>query len=98
VRGQLERLTEVAELPHVTLQVLADDTGEHAALEGSFMILGFPEPDPDVVYIDAATGGLYIEPEDIRRYAWVFGQVRSQALSPRDTVRFVRKAADSLRQ
>jgi hypothetical protein len=53
----------------------------------------------DVVYIDAATGGLYIEkPGDIRRYAWVFDQVRAQALSPRDTVRFVRKAAESLRQ
>jgi transcriptional regulator with XRE-family HTH domain len=99
MQGQLERLFEVAELPHVTLQVLADDAGEHAALEGSFMILGFPEPDPDVVYIDAATGGLYIEkPEDIRRYAWVFDHVRAQALSPRDTVRFMRKVSDSLRQ
>jgi transcriptional regulator with XRE-family HTH domain len=99
MRGQLERLTEVAELPHVTLQVLADDAGEHAAMEGNFMILGFPEPDPDVVYIDAATGGLYIEkPEDIRRYAWVFDQIRAQALSPRDTVRFMRKIADPLRQ
>jgi transcriptional regulator with XRE-family HTH domain len=99
MRGQLERLAEAAELPHVTLQVLTDDAGEHAGLEGSFMILGFHESDLDVVYVDAATGGLYIEkPEDIARYTWVFDHVRASALSPRDTVAFIQKAIADLRQ
>lgn len=99
MRAQLERLAQVSELPHVTLQVLPDTAGEHAGLEGSFMILGFGEGDPDVVYLDAATGGLYIEkPEDIARYAWVFDHVRAAALSPRETVRFLENALDDLRE
>jgi hypothetical protein len=71
----------------------------HAGPEGSFMILGFHESDLDVVYVDAATGGLYIEkPEDIARYTWVFDHVRAAALSPRDTVAFIQKAIADLRQ
>jgi hypothetical protein len=97
--AQLERLIEVSDLPNVTLQVLADDAGEHAGLEGSFMNLGFGKGDPDAVYLDAATGGLYLEkPEDIARYAWVFDHVRAAALSPRDTVLFIQNALDDLRQ
>jgi Domain of unknown function (DUF5753) len=71
MRAQLDHLAGTAELPHVTPQVLPEETGEHAALEGSFTIVGFPEPaDPDVVYLDAATGGVYLEkPEDRERYA-----------------------------
>jgi transcriptional regulator with XRE-family HTH domain len=99
MRAQLERLIEVAELPNVSVQVLPDDAGEHPGLEGSFMILGFAESDPDVVYIDAATGGLYVEqPEDIARYTWVFDHVRASALSPRDTVRFIQNRVDDLRR
>jgi transcriptional regulator with XRE-family HTH domain len=98
MEGQIQRLIEVSELPHVTLQVLADAAGEHAGLEGSFMILGFGAGDPDAVYLDAATGGLYIEkPEDIARYAWVFDHVRAAALSPKATVRFMRNALADLR-
>jgi transcriptional regulator with XRE-family HTH domain len=99
MRAQLERLIEVAKLPNVNVQVLLDDAGEHPGLEGSFMILGFAESDPDVVYIDAATGGMYVEQqEDIARYAWVFDHVRASALSPRDTVRFIQNRVDDLRR
>jgi Domain of unknown function (DUF5753) len=70
MRDQIARLIEVSELPSINVQVLPDDAGEHPGLEGSFMILSFSEGDPDAVYLDAATGGLYIEQaEDIARYA-----------------------------
>jgi transcriptional regulator with XRE-family HTH domain len=99
MRDQIERLIEVSDLPNVNVQVLPDDAGEHPGLEGSFMILSFTESDPDAVYLDAATGGLYIEkPEDIGRYSWVFDHVRAAALSPRDTVRFMQQILDDLPQ
>jgi transcriptional regulator with XRE-family HTH domain len=92
MHAQIQRLIDVSDLPNVTIQVLPDSAGEHAGLEGSFMILGFGGNDPDAVYLDAATGGLYIEkPEDIARYAWVFDHVRAAALSPRDTVLFMQQ-------
>jgi hypothetical protein len=97
MRDQIERLIEVSELPNVNVQVLADEAGEHPGLEGSFMILSFTESDPDAVYLDATTGGVYIEkPEDIARYAWIFDHVRAAALSPRHTVRFMQQAVDDL--
>lgn len=97
-RGQMERLIEASELPEVTIQILADEAGEHAGMEGSFMILGFPEPsDPDVVYLDAATGGVYIEKaEDVARYSWVFDHVRAAAMSPRNTVAWIQRMAADL--
>jgi transcriptional regulator with XRE-family HTH domain len=97
--AQLEHLVDSAELPHVTLQVLPDEVGEHAALEGSFMILGFPEPtDPDVVYLDAATGGVYVErPEDIDRYVAVFDHVRAAALGPKESVSVIERRLNELR-
>jgi transcriptional regulator with XRE-family HTH domain len=99
MRDQIERLIEASELPNVNVQVLPDDAGEHPGLEGSFMILSFTESDPDAVYLDAATGGLYIEkPEDISRYSWVFDHVRAAALSPRHTVRFMQQTLDDLRR
>jgi hypothetical protein len=97
--ARLERLAEVAALPHVTLQVLPYDAGEHAALEGSFMILGFSaRAEQDVVYLDAATGGVYVEKtEDIDRYASVFDHVRAAALSPKDSIALITDATKNLR-
>jgi transcriptional regulator with XRE-family HTH domain len=99
MRAQLDHLAGTAELPHVTLQVLPEEAGEHAALEGSFTILGFPEPaDPDVVYLDAATGGVYLEkPEDRERYAAVFDHAIAAALSPKDSLTLVQRMAQALR-
>lgn len=97
--AQLEHLVNTAELPHVTLQVLPEEAGEHAALEGSFMILGFSEPaDLDVVYLDAATGGVYVEkPDDIERYTAVFDHVRAAALGPKESIALIERKMDELR-
>ncbi|SES49346.1 helix-turn-helix domain-containing protein, partial [Actinokineospora terrae] len=40
-RSQLERLLALGERPHVVLQVLPTEVGEHAGLAGSFTILEF---------------------------------------------------------
>lgn len=40
---QLGRLADVAQLPHVTIQVVPFGAGAHPGMEGPFLILGFPE-------------------------------------------------------
>ena len=97
--AQLEHLAEAADLPHITLQVLPEEAGEHAGMEGSFTILGFPEStDPEVIYLDAATGGIYLEkPEDQERYAAVFDHTIAAALSPKDSLALIQRMADALR-
>lgn len=84
MRDQLQRLAEVADRTNVTVQILSYDAGEHAGMDGAFVILGFPDPeDPDVVYLDNATGGLYLETdEELRRYMLMFDHLRAAALKP----------------
>ncbi|HEX4063480.1 MAG TPA: helix-turn-helix transcriptional regulator [Streptosporangiaceae bacterium] len=84
MRGQIEHLLEVAELPHVTLQIMPFSRGSHAAAGGSFTILRFGEPDlPDVVYIEQLTSALYLEKrEDLDYYLEVMDRVCSESATP----------------
>ncbi|HVV24440.1 MAG TPA: helix-turn-helix transcriptional regulator [Pseudonocardiaceae bacterium] len=95
MREQLGWLTERAALPHVTIQVLPFSAGAHAGMEGPFLILGYPEQaDPDVVYVDNATAGFYLEePAEIVRYTLMFDHLRAAALSPDHTLTRISEAA-----
>lgn len=95
MRAQLARLVEAADLPNVTLQVLPFDTGAHAGMDGTFAILDFPEPgDPDVVYAENATGGLFLEKtEELRKYIFIFDHIRAAALPPEESGALLAKLA-----
>lgn len=98
MRAQLGHLVKLAALPHVTLQVVPFAAGAHAGVESPFLILGFPEQaDPDVVYVECATTGVYLEQQsDVHRYTLMFDHLRAAALKPDDTVTMVEQAADRL--
>jgi transcriptional regulator with XRE-family HTH domain len=93
MQRQLQRLTEAAKLPAVTLQVLPFQAGEHAGMNGQFTILGFSDPaDLDVVYLEHNANDLYLEePEEVRRYAGLFERVRAAALDPGASLEFLAK-------
>ena len=95
---QLGRLAELAALPHVNMQVLPFSAGEHAAMEGSFSTLGFPEPgDPGVVYMDSQAGSLYLEqPAEIDHYTRMFSHLVAKALDPDQSRRMITQAAEQL--
>src|ERR1039457_718060 len=82
--AQLARLTEAAAQPHITVQLIPFDAGAHPGMDGSFVVLEFPDPaDPSIVYTESAAGGLFLEEEDeIRRYTLMFGHLRAAALRP----------------
>jgi transcriptional regulator with XRE-family HTH domain len=98
MRGQLERLLEAAQWPHVTLQVLPLASGAHPALGGPFCIVQFPERgDPDVVYSEGVAGHAYLEKEaDVRACADTFDLLRAAALSPAATVQAIGRAATEM--
>ncbi|OLF16152.1 helix-turn-helix domain-containing protein [Actinophytocola xanthii] len=100
MREQLLRLVDLAALPQVTLQVVPFSAGAHAGMEGPFLILGFPEQaDPDVVYVENTTAGVYLEQQaDVRRYTLMFDHLRAAALKPDDTAAMVERAAARLAQ
>jgi transcriptional regulator with XRE-family HTH domain len=95
MHAQLNWLAARATLPHVTIQVLPFNAGAHAGMEGPFLILGFPEQaDPDVVYVDNTTAGIYLEePAEILRYTLMFDHLRAAALAPDDTLTRIAAAA-----
>ncbi|HWH00414.1 MAG TPA: helix-turn-helix transcriptional regulator [Pilimelia sp.] len=95
MRAQLIRLREAAELPNVTLQILPFEAGAHAGMDGTFAILEFPEDgDPDVVYAENATGGLFLEKRDeLRKYTFIFDQVRAAALPPEESTALLGRLA-----
>jgi transcriptional regulator with XRE-family HTH domain len=98
MHAQLNWLIARASLPHVTIQVLPFSAGAHAGMEGPFLILGFPEQaDPDVVYVDNTTTGIYLEePAEILRYTLMFDHLRAAALAPDDTLTRIAAAAARL--
>jgi hypothetical protein len=91
MRAQLNRLIEVARLPHVTIQVVPFGRGGHAAAGGSFTILRFAEPGlPDVVYIEQLTSALYLDDrDDLDHYMEVMNHLTTQALTPTRTAHFL---------
>lgn len=94
MRRQLEHMATVSELPNVTLQVLPLKVGAHAAMEGSFVMLRFPDPDPDTVYVTMATGGVFQEkPHELSRYAIIFDRLAEAALTPGESAALVRTLA-----
>jgi transcriptional regulator with XRE-family HTH domain len=98
MREQLVQLIEASTLPNVTIQVIPFSGGAHASMDGSFSILGFPNPaDPNVVYIEYQTGALYLErPEEVDRYRLIFDHLRAGALPVDASRALIRRSADEL--
>lgn len=94
MRGQVEHLRHVAQLPNVTVQVIPFDAGAHASMSGSFNILQFPEPgDLDAVFIDLVAGEMFIEePAEVKRYHAAFLNLVGAAASPANTLNILTKA------
>lgn len=97
MREQLSTLLERAELPNVDLRVLPFETGAHAASEGSFVIMQFPDllanvSADDVVLVEYRAGAVYLEEEhEIELFSRIFQQTQSRALSPEESVKRIQR-------
>lgn len=82
MRDQLQRLLDLSELPHVSIQVLPSDAMPHPGMAGSFTMIGFPETsDLDVVLVESLTSALYVEdPAEVSIYGSAFERLRAAAL------------------
>jgi transcriptional regulator with XRE-family HTH domain len=98
MRSQLRRLLEIAELPHVTLQVMPFSQGGHPAAGGSFTILRFAESDlPDIVYIEQLTSALYLDRRDeADNYMEVMNRLSAEADTPADSISLVQKVIKTI--
>lgn len=83
---QMRRLKALAELPHVSLQVIPFSVGVHGGMHGNFAVLSFDDADhAEFVYIENMGGNdqfLHKKP-DVNRYTSTFENLRKEkALSP----------------
>ena len=98
MQEQLNHIAMISELPHVNVQVLPFSAGVHPAMDGSFSVLGFPDPnDPDVVYLENQVGSLYLEEQaEIDRYTRMFNHLIAMALDPEQLRRMIERVAKDL--
>ncbi|MEU8975910.1 helix-turn-helix transcriptional regulator [Streptomyces monashensis] len=86
MRDQLRKLVKASEQPHVTVQLLPFSLGAHPGLYGPFVILTFPDPTPDLVWLESPKTSVYLEsPENVDTYADIFDELRGIALDPSET-------------
>jgi transcriptional regulator with XRE-family HTH domain len=92
---QLERLNEISQLPHVTVQVMPFSMGAHPGVNGQYAILEFPDAsDSSVVYLEGVTSDLYLEKaHDVQSYSVMYEHLRAEALNPDQTREFIENVA-----
>jgi transcriptional regulator with XRE-family HTH domain len=99
MRRQVRQLAEMASRPNVTVEVVPFSAGVHAGMNGSFVVLEFPDAeDDDVLYLESTQGELIKPdlPEEILAYRETFEQLRELSLGPGDSVTYLNKVADEM--
>lgn len=88
---QLDKLVKSASMPGVVLQVLPFTAHDHAGVEGPIVIYESPST-PTVAYTECYGGGRIVEAYDeVADLMTVVGMLRAAALSPRDSVAFMKE-------
>lgn len=81
MKRQLRRLVEVVEHPSVSVSFLPMETGCHAGLYGSFMIMDFPAPTPSVVWVEGLAESTYFaKQEHVDAYCKAFDNLWQRAV------------------
>lgn len=82
MREQLARLLGTTAEPHITVQVLPFDQGEHDVMGGSLTVLTMPDGS-EVAYTEGAHYGQLIEdPDEVRSFTLAYDRLRAAALPP----------------
>lgn len=89
---QLQRIIDVGAMPNVTVQAMPFGKGAHAGLRGDFTILdSLDEGDSPTAHSEGPTSSVWIqEPEELHQLGHMFDHLRATALSPTETVSFLR--------
>lgn len=97
--GQLAHLETLAELPHVTVQILPDEVGAHAALGNAFVLLSLEIGGQESrwVYLEDLTRGeCRSDPAHVRAYQLTFDSLAVNALGEGETLRLLAEARAQL--
>ncbi|WP_328978368.1 helix-turn-helix transcriptional regulator [Streptomyces canus] len=89
MREQFRQILESTEPVHMSFQIMPMDRAPHAGLDGPMVLLETPEHDL-LVYLEIQRVSFLVDdPEEVSDYHHKYGMLRSQALSPDESVRFL---------
>jgi transcriptional regulator with XRE-family HTH domain len=89
MRDQFRRILEYAEPVHMSFQIMPMDRMPHAGLAGPMTLLETPEHQ-QLVYLEVQRASFLAEdPDEVSDYQLKYGMLRSQALSPDESVRLL---------
>ena len=99
MRGQLQRMIEVADMPNVTIEVVPFRAGVLSGMQAPFVIYEFPDAaDDDVLYQEIPSGDLLSrdDPEEVLTFREYFERLREASLGPEGTIDFLREVLGEL--
>jgi Domain of unknown function (DUF5753) len=95
MRGQLAHLEEVAAMPNITIQVLPFSDDSHPGGDGPITVLEYRDK-PAVWLTDGRTSGkISVDFVEVMQATLALNQLRAAALSPRESVDFIKKTGDA---
>jgi len=95
MRRQLRRLSEVAKLPNVTIEIVPLSAGLHPGANGPFEIIQLAEAsDEYVVYREGARNEISDDPNETQRYIERYKRIKEVSLGPEDSAPLLDKIAE----
>ncbi|WP_043682428.1 helix-turn-helix domain-containing protein [Streptomyces xylophagus] len=95
-KGQLERLLELSAMRNVSIQVMPTRYEGHAGFDGPFTLLETKERQW-VAYVEGQSFGFVIDDrEEVGNFQQRYGMIRTQALTPGDSVKLIEQMAGEL--
>jgi hypothetical protein len=96
MRAQLAHLVECSKARNICIQVMPLANGGHAGLDGPMTVLETPEH-RTLVYLETQEESILLSGEDeVAIRSQRYGMIRSQALSPEESVEFIQRLAGEL--
>ncbi|MFF3373213.1 Scr1 family TA system antitoxin-like transcriptional regulator [Streptomyces sp. NPDC002680] len=89
MREQIRKILEACEPVHVSVQIMPMDRTPHACLDGPMVLLETPDHER-LVYLEVQRASFLVDdPDEVSSYHLKYGMLRSQALSPDESVRLL---------
>ncbi|KOV55630.1 helix-turn-helix domain-containing protein [Streptomyces sp. MMG1121] len=89
MREQFRQILEYTEPIHMSFQIMPQDRTPHACLDGPMVLLETPEYER-LIYLEVQRASFLVDdPDEVSDYHHKYGMLRSQALSPDESVRLL---------
>ncbi|WP_169982099.1 helix-turn-helix transcriptional regulator [Microbispora sp. H10836] len=97
MREQLHRIVELADNPHIVVQVIPFTVGSHMGFDSAFILLEFADAAvPDTVFVETLWADFYLEkPSQLKRFHEVIDHLRAMALNPQASVGRITEIAET---